>query len=144
MVLVQDNEYGSEHIIYYLSCNLIDTKTHYAYVEKLSLAMVQVVQCFDNYIFLRTMTVVLDCNPMTCILSRQLLGGKYLKWIVIFQDFDLEFTTAKFKNSLVFTKLIFSLPSAFAPSQIEDCILDDTLFLINTLDPWYNDIIFYL
>ena len=42
-----------------------------------------------------------ETNPMQYILSRQTLGGKYLKWIVILQEFDLEFITAKSKKSLV-------------------------------------------
>jgi hypothetical protein len=81
---------------------------------------------------------------MTYILSRQLLGGKYSKWIVILQEFDLEFTAAKSKKSLVFAELLCSLPSIAAPSQLEDSIPDETLFLISTLDPWYGDIIVYL
>ena len=90
------------------------------------------------------MTVISDHNPMTYILSQQLLGGKYLKWIVILQEFDLEFTTAISKKSLVFTDLICSLPADSAPSSFEYHILDETLFLISTLDPWYGDIIMYL
>eukprot|EP00253_Pinus_taeda_P020159 PITA_20159 len=81
---------------------------------------------------------------MTYILSRQLLGGKYSKWIVILQEFYLEFATAKSKKSLVFSELIFSLPSSSSPSHTEDQILDETLFLISTLDPWYGDILIYL
>ena len=42
-------------------------------------------------------TVLSDCNPMTYILSRQLLGGKYSKWIAILQEFDLEFVKSKSK-----------------------------------------------
>lgn len=144
MVLVQEDHNGSEHVIYYLSRNLLDTDTRYAYVKKLALAVAQAVQCFRHYILLWMMIVISKCNPMTYILSRQLLGGKYLKWIVILQEFDLEFTTTKSKKSLVFAELIFSLPFASAPSRIEDRIPDDTLFLINTLDPWYGDIIVYL
>lgn len=90
------------------------------------------------------MTVISDCNPMTYILSRQLLGGKYSKWIVILQELDLEFTAAKSKESLIFAKLLCSLPSTAASSQLEDSIPDETLFLISTLDPWYSDIIVYL
>jgi len=45
---------------------------------------------------------------MTYILTRQLLGGKYSKWIVILQEFDLVFTTTKSKKSLVFAKLFCS------------------------------------
>eukprot|EP00253_Pinus_taeda_P003229 PITA_03229 len=144
MVLVQDDDHGIEHVIYYLSRNLLDTKTRYAYVEKLALAAVCAVQRFRHYILLRTTTVISDCNPMTYILSRQLLGGKYSKWIVILQEFDLQFTAAKSKKSLVFAELLCSLPSAAASSQIEESISDETLFLISTLDPWYGDIIVYL
>ena len=81
---------------------------------------------------------------MTYILSRQLLGGKYSKWIVILQEFDLEFTVDKSKKSMVFAELLCSLPSPSAPSLSEDHIPDETLFLISTLDPWYGDIIVYL
>ena len=81
---------------------------------------------------------------MTYILSRQLLGGKYSKWIVILQEFDLEFTTAKSTKSLVFADLICSLPTDSLPDHSEDHIPDETLFLIDTRDPWYGDIIEYL
>eukprot|EP00253_Pinus_taeda_P014232 PITA_14232 len=144
MVLVQDDDHGIEHVMYYLSRNLLDMETRYAYVEKLALAAVCAVQRFHHYILWHTTTVISDCNLMTYILSRQLLGGKYSKWIVILQEFDLEFTTAKSKKSLVFAELLCSLPSAATSSQIEESIPDETLFLISTLDPWYGDIIVYL
>lgn len=75
MVLVQDDDDGNQHVIYYLSRSLLDIETRYAHVEKLTLAAVHAVQCFRHYILLRMITVVSDCNPMTYILSRQLLGG---------------------------------------------------------------------
>lgn len=81
---------------------------------------------------------------MTYILSRQLLGGKYSKWIVILQEFDLEFTAAKSKKPLVFAEFLCSLPSHSSPSRLEEHIPDETLFLISTHDPWYGDIIVYL
>lgn len=91
MVLVQDDDDGTEHAVYYLSRNLLDTETHYAYVEKLALATVCAVQIFRHYILSRTMTLIYDCNPMTYILSRQLLEGKYSKWIVICYDLRRNF-----------------------------------------------------
>jgi len=115
MVLVQNDDDDTEHVIYYLSRNLLDTETRYAYVEKLVLAIICAFQRFHHYILLHTTTVVSDCNPMTYILSRQLLGGKYSKWIIILQEFDLEFTTAKSKKSLVSVELLCSLPSSTPP-----------------------------
>ena len=88
MVLVQEED-GIEYSIYYLSRNINDTEVKYSCMEKLVLASVQAIQRFHHYILLRKTTVISDCNPMTYILSRQLLGGKYSKWIVILQESDL-------------------------------------------------------
>eukprot|EP00253_Pinus_taeda_P032415 PITA_32415 len=144
MVLVQDNNEGNEHVIYYLSENLLDTETHYAHVEKLALDAIQVVQCFQHYILLCMTTVISECNPMTYILTRQLLEDKYSKWIVILHEFYLVFTTAQSNKSLVFTELTCSLPSKSLPTSADEQLSDETLFLISTLDPWYGDIIVYL
>ena len=77
MVLVHENPDGQEHMIYYASKNLMDSKTRYSCVEKLALATVIVVQKFRHYILLHTTTVLADHNPMYHILTRQVLEGKY-------------------------------------------------------------------
>lgn len=76
MVLVQEDQFNSENVIYYLSqtLHLIDIK--YFHVEKLALATVQVFQRFHHYILLRKTMVISDCNPMMYILTKQLLGGQ--------------------------------------------------------------------
>ena len=43
--------------------------------------------------------MISDCNPMTYILTKKMLGGKYSKWIFILQEFDLEFEKSKSKKS---------------------------------------------
>ena len=75
MVLVLDNPNGQEHVIYYKSKSLIDSKTHYSRVEKLALAMVIVVKIFLHYILLRTTTVLVDQKSMYYIMTRQVIGG---------------------------------------------------------------------
>lgn len=79
MVLVQEDEFHNEQVIYYLSRNLHLTEIKYPHVEKLALVAIQVVQRFLHYILLCKTTVISDCNPMTYILTKQLLGGKYSK-----------------------------------------------------------------
>jgi hypothetical protein len=64
MVLVQEDNSQDEHVIYYLSRSLMTTETKYLHVEKLALAVVQVVQHFHHYILLCRTTVIFDCNPM--------------------------------------------------------------------------------
>ena len=50
-------------------------------------------------------------NPMRHILSRQIVRGKYSKWIVILQEFNLEFVNAKTNKSLTFAELVSELPN---------------------------------
>ena len=121
MVLVQENPNGQEHVIYYASKNLMDSKTCYSRVEKLALAMVIVVQKFHHYIMLRTTTILADQNPMYYILNRQVLGGKYARWIVILQEFDLEFAKATSKKSLVFANIMCDIPRASMESDPNLC-----------------------
>jgi hypothetical protein len=141
MVLVQDDDSHDSHVIYYLSRSLMTTETKYLHVEKLTLA---VVQRFCHYILLRKTTVIFNCNPMQHILTLKFLVGKYSKWLVILQEFDLEFEHAKSKKSLVFSKLICDRPSTETKNVAEDSLPDESLFLISFDDTWYRDIIIYL
>ena len=53
MVLVQEDQELQEHVIYYLSQNLIDVEIRYSHVEKLALATVHAAQWLRHYILLR-------------------------------------------------------------------------------------------
>ena len=73
-----------------------------------------------------------------------MIGRKYNKWIVILQEFDLEFVSAKSKKSLIFAGLISDFPSLDEGEVHEDSFVDEKIFLISTMDPWYADFIVYL
>ena len=85
MVLVQEDGELHEHVIYDLIWSLIDAELCYSHVEKLFLATVHVVQGLRHYILLRQNLVVAHINPFQFVLTRRMIGGKYNKWIVIFQ-----------------------------------------------------------
>ena len=131
-------------MIYYASKNLMDSETHYSCVEKLALATIIGVKKFRHYILLHTTTVLADQNPMYYILTHQVLGGKYSRWIVILQEFDLEFDKATSKKSFFFAELMCDLPYASTKFEPSDSFLDEFLFLISTTDPWYGDFLIYL
>ena len=73
-----------------------------------------------------------------------MIGRKYNKWIVIFLEFDLEFGSPKSKKSLIFAELISDFSSLDEGEVHEDSFIDEQIFLISTMDPWYGDIIVYL
>lgn len=143
MVLVQEDDAFYEHVIYYLSRGFVGPKLHYYPIDKLALVVVPAVQQLRHYIRLRKTFVLAAVSPFQFVLSRQVIGGKYNIWIVILQEFDLEFMSAKYKKSLVFAKLILELPCEEAVIY-EENFPDEHLFLISSQDPWYGDIIIYL
>jgi len=79
-------------------------------VEKLALEVVHVVQRLRYYILLYKTTMVVDVNPFHYVMTRHIIGGKYNKWIVILQEFDLDFVFTKSKKSLVFAELMSNFP----------------------------------
>ena len=112
-------------------------------MDKIVLATVHAVQILRHYILLCQTLVVAHVNPFQFVLTRRMIEGKYNKWIVILQEFNLEFVLAKSKKSLIFTELISDFPSE-EEEACEDTFVDEHIFLISTLDPWYGDIIIYL
>ena len=88
----------------------------------------------------------LGCSPCQSVSIRPHSKddwGKYNKCIVILQEFDLEFVSTKSKKSLIFAELISDFPSEDEELVCEDTFIDEHIFLISTLDPWYGDIIIY-
>ena len=81
---------------------------------------------------------------MYYILTHLMLRGKYSRWIVILQEFDLEFTKATSKNSLFFTELICDIPCDLMDSDPSDSFPNEFVFLISTTGLWYGYLIIYL
>ena len=76
-------------------------------MEKIALATVHAVQRLRHYILLRQTLVVAHVNPFQFIPTIRMIGGKYNKWIVILQEFDLEFVSAKLKKIIDFCGAYF-------------------------------------
>ena len=106
----------------------MDSETRYSHMEKLTLATVIIVQKFCHYILLHTTTLLADQNPMYYILTRPVLEGNYSWWIVILQEFDLEFSKATSKKSLVFVELMCNLPCASTEYEPSDSFPDEFMF----------------
>jgi hypothetical protein len=85
MVLVQEDDSFSEYMIYNLSRGLVGPELNYTHLEKLALVVVHVVQWFRHYVLFRKTTFLVVVNPFQYILTRQIIGGKINRWMVILQ-----------------------------------------------------------
>jgi hypothetical protein len=88
--------------------------------------------------------LVSNVSPFQYVLTRCIIGGKYNKWIIILQEFDLNFASVKSKKSLVFAKLISDFPRLDKNVIHVDSFLDEQIFLVSSSDPWYGDNVLYL
>jgi hypothetical protein len=117
---------------------------NYTHLEKLVLAAVHAVQRFHHYVLFRKTTVVAVVNPFQYMLKRRVIGGKISRWMVILQEFDLDCILAKSKKSLVFAELISELLVESGDVVPEESPIRGDMFLIESSDPWYGDILIYL
>jgi hypothetical protein len=81
---------------------------------------------------------------MQYLLSRQQVNEIFSQWIIILQEYDLEFSTPKSKKALVLAELVMALPSDTTSTLVNTNFPDEHLFYITSDDPWYNDLHVYL
>ena len=81
---------------------------------------------------------------MCYLLSLRLVQGHVAKWIVILQEYDLEFVTPKGTKALVLDSLMAYFPSPYTSPPITINLPNEFLFVISTKDPWYVVILLYL
>jgi hypothetical protein len=144
MVLVQEDDILEEHVIYYLIQGLVGLELNYSHIENLALVAVHAVQRFHHYILLRKTTVVAIVNQFQYVLTWRVIGRKISIWIFILQEFDLDFVSAKSKNSLVFIELISELLVESGDVTPEESLIKGDIFMISSSDTWYGDILVYL
>lgn len=63
---------------------------------------------------------------------------------MILQQFDLVFTVSKAKKSLVFVKLLLDLPRIDPRDVAHDPFPDESIYLVDSSNPWYGEILVYL
>jgi hypothetical protein len=69
------------------------------------------------------------------VLTRQVIGGNISIWIVILQEFELDFVSAKSKKSLVFVELISELLVEFSDITSKESPIKGDPFIIASSDP---------
>ena len=70
MVLVQEDYFLSEYVIYYLCRALVGLELNYSHIEKLALTAVHAVQRFRHYILFRKTTIIVILNPFQYVLTQ--------------------------------------------------------------------------
>ena len=110
----------------------------------MALVIIFLVHNLHHYIPISQTRVVVDSNPIHYLLSCHLVQSHVVKWIVVLQEYDLEFVTPKRTKALGLYSLMADLPSSSSSPPIMASLPDEFLFVISTEDPWYGGILHYL
>ena len=94
-MMVQADETGVEHAVYYLSKKLLPYEARYQEVEKIFLAVVWASRKLRHYFQSYRIQVVAKENPLKYLHSVPLLVGKLGRWLVLLTEFDIEYLTSK-------------------------------------------------
>jgi hypothetical protein len=70
MVLVQEDHFLLEYVIYYLSQGLVGPELNYSHAEKLVLEAIHAIQWFCHYILIHKTTVIAVVNTFQYVLTR--------------------------------------------------------------------------
>jgi len=139
VVLVQEYDVSQEHVVYYINHSFTGPELKYSHLDKLAIAAMFAVQRLRHYILLKKTIVIADVNLFQYVLTRWIIRGKYNKWIVILQEFDLDIQLAKSKKYLVFVELILEFQSEEFDES--DSFHDEVILLISSSNPCYGDIL---
>jgi hypothetical protein len=89
-VLLQEED-GKEFLVAYVSRCLLDAKTWYVFVEKLSLSLYYACSKFRHYILSSSCIVACQYDVIKHILLKPILSGRIGKWTYALVKYDLAY-----------------------------------------------------
>ncbi|KAH9716757.1 hypothetical protein KPL71_021569 [Citrus sinensis] len=132
------------HVIYYASMTFNDAQLNYSTTEKEMLAVVFVLEKFRSYLISCKIIVFTDHAALKYLLTKKDAKTRLIRWVLLLQEFDLEFRDKKGTENVVayhLSRLHFD--TITEPLILNESFPDEQLMSVEVL-PWYADIVNYL
>ncbi|XP_044471331.1 uncharacterized protein LOC123200247 [Mangifera indica] len=130
-------------VIYYASRTLDNAQRNYSTTEKELLAVVFALEKFRSYLLGTKVIVYFDHAALKYLLSKRESKSRLIRWILLLQEFDLEIQDRKGAENSVADHLS-RLVTDKDPMPLQDAFPDENLFHLNSITPWYADIVNYM
>ena len=132
-------------VIQYASRTLNDAQLNYATTEKELLVIVFAFDKFRPYLIGNKVIVHTDHSVIKYLMTKKDAKLRLIRWVLLFQEFDLEIKDKKGTENLV-TDHLSRLEGPRDEVQINDNFLDEQLLTIEDIQsvPWFADYVNYL
>ena len=121
------------HIIYYASHVLNDAQKNYTTTEKELLAVVYAIDKFRSYLVGSKVIVYTDHAALKYLLTKQDSKPRFIRWVLLLQEFDIEIRDRKGTENQVADHLSRIEPVEWASlplTEISENVPDEQLFAI--------------
>ena len=82
-LLAQEDNYGNEQPIYYVSKTLRDTETRYPKIKRACLVVIYASQRLKQYFSAHQILLVTKSHPIKALLHQPFLTGMIAQWLVL-------------------------------------------------------------
>lgn len=89
IVLLAQEHDGQEKLVYYLSLLLKGPEQNYSFNDKLSVALMYVVQKFRHYLITHSVRVIINSDPIKLLIQKPILTGGYAKQMVMLRKLEI-------------------------------------------------------
>ena len=132
------------HVIYYASMTLNDAQLNYSTTEKEMLAVVFALEKFRSYLIGCKIIIFTDHAALKYLLTKKDAKARLIRWVLLLQEFDLEFKDKKGTENVVADHLSrLHFDTITEPLILNESFPDEQLMSVEVL-PWYADIVNYL
>ncbi|KAH9698193.1 hypothetical protein KPL71_023923 [Citrus sinensis] len=132
------------HVIYYASMTLNDAQLNYSTTEKEMLAVVFALEKFRSYLIGCKIIIFTDHAALKYLLTKKDAKARLIRWVLLLQEFDLEFKDKKGTENVVADHLSrLHFDTITEPLILNESFPDEQLMNVEVL-PWYADIVNYL
>eukprot|EP00253_Pinus_taeda_P030041 PITA_30041 len=132
------------YAIYFVSKNLSKAELNYTVTEKELLAIVHSLNKFRHYITGYRTFVHTDHAAIRYLMNKPNVNACIIRWLLLLRQFDLTIVDKPGKENVVVDFLSRLEMPADEEGMADDQMLDEHLFSISVLSPWFADIANYL
>ncbi|XP_050889309.1 uncharacterized protein LOC127094528 [Lathyrus oleraceus] len=131
------------HVVYYASRTLDSAQSNYTVTEKELLAIVFTLDKFRSYFLGSKVVVFTDHATLKYLLKKPDAKPRLIRWMLLLQEFNVEIKDKSGAENLVADHLS-RIERDADPFPIHDDFLDEQLFLLHGITPWFADIVNFL